>query len=389
MKQEGDIVIDKLTYTAHEFKEKILKPFSEAVKAKQYKKIDYAIYKYLANEAIAITFEHLPKSAIIRIDGSDKFYGNTYTFAVNDQSLGEYIFLTYYIKNMGESTLSTNTEVNTTTTDWKQFINQLPDIEYTLPDNAYLTIDTIPANQFNTNKATISTPQFDDLEAAINQRPTFNDVENMINNKQKENNKMKGINFDFGPCNGEAIRMSMYGLAVKTPYANKPEGMYVAYDPKTDSIMDVDIFNFDGSKFFYKIPVPIKNVKKGDVVVHNRRPCFVLDYGPNSKSLIVVDPIDGEKKEIMLTRSPFGFDFATKVVGLMDMCGQGMTATEDNPFGNMWMFAMMDGNMNDMLPLMMMANGGGNMNPMMMYFMMNNEDKDNLLPLMFMMNNNN
>lgn len=69
-------------------------------------------------------------------------------------------------------------------------------------------------------------------------------------------------------------------------------------------------------------------------------------------SITRVYPIDGEKKEIMLTRSPFGFDFVTKVVGLMDMCGQDMTATEDNPFGNMWLFAMMDGNM---LPFMIMA----------------------------------
>lgn len=200
---------------------------------------------------------------------------------------------------------------------------------------------------------------------------------------EKENKEMKGINFDFGPCNGNVVRMSMYGMAVKNF-----NDTFVAYDPKTDTIMDVDVFNFNGEKFFYKMPVSIKDIAKGDIVIHNRRPCFVLDFGPNDKSLYVVDPIDGEKKEIMLTHSPFGFNFATKVISLMDMCGQGMTATEDNPFGNMWMFAMADGNMNDMLPLMMMANNSGNMNPMMMYFMMGNDNKDNLLPLMFMMNNN-
>lgn len=201
---------------------------------------------------------------------------------------------------------------------------------------------------------------------------------------EKEKKEMKGINFDFGPCNGNVVRMSMYGMAVKNF-----NDTFVAYDPNTDTIMDVDVFNFNGEKFFYKMPVPIKDIAKGDIVIHNRRPCFVLDFGPNDKSLYVVDPIDGEKKEIMLTHSPFGFNFATKVISLMDMCGQGMTATEDNPFGNMWMFAMADGDMNDMLPLMMIANNGGNMNPMMMYFMMGSENKDNLLPLMFMMNNNN
>lgn len=212
----------------------------------------------------------------------------------------------------------------------------------------------------------------------------YNSNPNELVENEKENKEMKGINFDFGPCNGNVVRMSMYGMAVKNF-----NDTFVAYDPKTDTIMDVDVFNFNGEKFFYKMPVPIKDIAKGDIVIHNRRPCFVLDFGPNDKSLYVVDPIDGEKKEIMLTHSPFGFNFATKVISLMDMCGQGMTATEDNPFGNMWMFAMADGDMNDMLPLMMMANNGGNMNPMMMYFMMSNNNKDNLLPLMFMMNNNN
>lgn len=200
---------------------------------------------------------------------------------------------------------------------------------------------------------------------------------------RKENNKMKGFKFNFGPVNDDKVHMSMYGLAIK----NLDE-TYVAYDAENDTIMDVEVFNIKCDKFFYKMPVPIKDVKKGDVVVHNRRPMFVLDYGVNNKSLIAVDPMNGEKKEIMMTHSPFGFDFATKVVSLMDMCGQPIAPSESNPFGNMWMLAFMDDKNDNILPLMMMAQGG-NFNPMMTFMLMNKDSQNDIMPLAMMMMMNN
>ena len=99
-----------------------------------------------------------------------------------------------------------------------------------------------------------------------------------------------------------------------------------------------------------------------------------------------IDPVSGERKEIIMARSPFGFDFATKIVNLLD----GMTATAasaEDPFGNMWMLlAMSDSkDFSDMLPLMMMSQGG-NVDPMMMYVLMN-KDNQNMVPLMWMMMN--
>ena len=179
--------------------------------------------------------------------------------------------------------------------------------------------------------------------------------------------------------------MSIYGIAVKN--AN---GTWVSYDPKSETIIDVDILNFDGAKYLYKIPTAIKDIALGDVVVHAGKPMFVVGIGANSKSLNVVDPISGEKKEVMLTRSPFGFDFATKIVNFL---GNFMdsAATPDNPFGNMWMLMLAQGDNTDIsniLPLMLMNGNAANMNPMMMYFLLGNKGgNDNLLPLMFMMNN--
>lgn len=210
--------------------------------------------------------------------------------------------------------------------------------------------------------------------------------------KRKENNKMKFGNFDFGPCANDNVRMSMYGIAIKNA-----AGTYVSYDAANGEIVDVDVFNFNGSKYMFKIPVAIKDVKVGDVVIHNRTPMFVIGFAENTGDLIAVDIRAGEKKTIMPVRNMFHFDFVTKIVSLFNM--NGMTQpSADMPFGNMLPFMLMsednkDMDMKDILMMSMLANGGNmnNMNPMMLYFLASNEDgdtsmKDMLLPMMLLGN---
>ena len=96
-------------------------------------------------------------------------------------------------------------------------------------------------------------------------------VDKYDNSNEKEISIMKGFNFDFGPMNSNVVRMSIYGLAVK----NKT-GSWVAYDAKNEEIMDVDVFNFDGSKFMYRMPVAINDVAAGDVIVHMSVPMFIV-----------------------------------------------------------------------------------------------------------------
>ena len=91
----------------------------------------------------------------------------------------------------------------------------------------------------------------DRINKVLNEQNTFN---NNVDDK-KGNNKMKAFNFDFGPCTNDNIRMSMYGLAVKNA-----AGTWVSYNPESKEIIDVDVFNFDGGKFLYKMPVAIKDV---------------------------------------------------------------------------------------------------------------------------------
>lgn len=231
--------------------------------------------------------------------------------------------------------------------------------------------------------ATIDNDYIDDrINKVLNEQNTFN---NNVDNK-KGNKKMKAFNFDFGPCTTDNIRMSMYGLAVKN--AN---GTWVSYNPESKEIIDVDIFNFDGGKFLYKMPVAIKDVKVGDIVIHNRKAMFVIDV--SETGMTAIDPQAGEEKKILLTKSPFGFNFATKVVSLFNMTSD--APTPDAPFGNMLPFLMMSENsgefdMNTMLMLSMMGGQSGmdfSKNPMMMYFLMkDSKNADDLLPLMFMGN---
>ena len=210
-----------------------------------------------------------------------------------------------------------------------------------------------------------------------------------MENDEKENKNMKGFNFDFGTCENNNVRLSMYGLAIKNG-----AGEWVSYNPKSHEIINVDIFNMEnGGKYLFKMPVGIKQIKEGDIVVHNKVPMFVTNINPDGKSFEVVDAREGECKTIIPTKNMFGFDVITKVVSLF---GAFMDApTADQPFGNMLPFLMLnDKEVDPMMAFMLMnQQNDENMdfmsNPMMMYMLM--KDNKSIDPMMFvamgMMNN--
>ena len=212
-----------------------------------------------------------------------------------------------------------------------------------------------------------------DCYSVKNYKINFNELE-------KENKTMKGFNFDFGPCSNDNIRMSMYGLAVQNN-----AGIWVSYN--NGQIVDVDVFNFDGRQYMFKMPVAIKDIKVGDIVIHNRVPMFVTST--EGGSISAVDVRAGEAKTIIPTTNMFGFNFVTKIVSMFDAFTGAPTAAQ--PFGNMLPFIMM-GEGKDIDPMMMffmMNQGNGNFdmsNPMMLYFMMGKDGKSNdwMLPMMMM-----
>lgn len=245
------------------------------------------------------------------------------------------------------------------------------------------TDDLVDITKLNT-KASIINPCADQVSICCDDL-----CKNCKNYEKKDNeekeNKMKGFNFDFGKITNDSIRMSMYGMAVKNT-----SGVWTAYDKSTGDLMDVDVLNFDGSNFLFKMPVAIKDIAVGDVIIHARKPMFVVSK-TEAGDLVAIDPVAGEKKTIMPIRSPFGFNFCTKIISLFDsLMPTAEAPSADNPFGSLWMLALLDGksDMKDMLvPMMLMsqANGSTNaFNPMMLMLMNDGDMKDLAVPLMLM-----
>lgn len=326
--------------------------------------------------------------------GADKYSPTYATAQPSNLSWGDIIG--GQIADNTATTATTNTKtLDSFTIDWnaptsttKPITNTVkPDgftINWNAPTNTTKPIsadDLVSVAKLNT-KADIINPYADQVSIC------YDDLcKNCKNYEKKDNeekeNKMKGFNFDFGKITNDSIRMSMYGMAVKNA-----SGVWTAYDKSTGDLMDVDVFNFDGSNFLFKMPVAIKDIAVGDVIVHARKPMFVISK-TEAGDLIAIDPVAGEKKTIMPSKNMFGFNFATKVVSLFDNL-MGQAPTSENPFGNMWMLMLMDGksDLKDIMISMMLINqasGSTNtFNPMMLMLMNDSDMKDMAIPLMLM-----
>jgi hypothetical protein len=195
-------------------------------------------------------------------------------------------------------------------------------------------------------------------------------------NLKAETNKIniKGdnnmFNFEFGKANNTGAGFSMYGLTFSTD-----DNSYIAY--KDGGWVDVPKeFIIKGmSDMLYMMPVAKTAVKANDYIRHNGHWVRVIEV--TETTLKAEDIFNKTVIEILPTRSPFGFDFYTKLVNMFDGFGGEAKASAENPFGNMWMFVLMGdskSNFKDMLPFMMMSGGDFKFdmsNPMMMYFLLN------------------
>lgn len=283
--------------------------------------------------------------------------------------------------------------------DYRKYINNVSASDYTTATQRYDTTTTtgITPESDNRYSNTITTDPYslgDSWVAIHNDMLKENDVrkicEGILNEKKKEKTTMdtsKIFNFDFGPVSGSQFRMSPYGLAVRTA-ANG----WVAFNAASGELMDVDVINFDLSKMIYKMPVAQSAIAAGDILIHGGKPVFVRKADTDNGIVNVIDYSTASVMDILPVKSPFGFNFFTKVVCFVDMNGAS-AASPDNPFGGLLPFLMM-GEGKDFDPMMLMFMGG-NMNfasnPMMMYLMLNSDGKDNsnLLPLFLMMNSGN
>ena len=349
--------------------------------------IDVHIEKYDLYEDVEVILT-FPNNKSFYYFTEDKTFGEYFMSEFGGYYLDDEAYDKIYLNNTNKKNKNKADALTTVAFDNTSIKTAEIGLSYNEIDTERLFIDTSVStftSDFNNAKLGVIAHTSSDVKPY-----TINDNYNIINRIEKlenkeENKNMKTLNLDFGPINPSLARLSIYGLAIKSK-----SGTYVSYDPNSGDIIDVDLLNFDGSNYLYKIPVAIKDISVGDVIVHNNTPVFVTLIPADKKSLFAVDPLNGERKEILLTKSPFGFNYVTKIVNLIGNFFQPADPSEDNPFGNMLPFMLMSNEGGDMLPLMLMANGNANsMNPMLMAMMLS-KDKNmkDMLPFMLMTNSN-
>ena len=375
----------------------LLDSFADRVANKEYKKTDYQYWRRLKNYDSAHIY-YISGHDIVVEDAEKDLVENVEVFRSDDGSFGSYL-AEHWLCEKNSMDFETGS-----TSAASEFMYGNYGYNYDLDSSTAIknivydvatgeAVKTVTVNSISGDRINTATPSIDikldylatkssvdgvcdvidELKAKIETKLDKAEYYNDNEKEKKSMNMFKG--FEFGKVDGNKVRMSMYGLAVRNQ-----AGTWVSYDVNTGNVIDVDPFNMDGSQFMYKIPVALPQINKGDMIIHNCKPVYVTGKDESGK-LVVIDIYDGEEKMILPTKNMFGFNFATKVVSLMDMAGMGQPDAE-NPFGNMWMLALMgdgkDFDMKDFMMLNMMnGNAGAQMNPMMMLMMMGNKGQDN------------
>jgi hypothetical protein len=272
---------------------------------------------------------------------------------------------------ISESSLSADT-ISGTISSSSPYLNS-HQIYDTSTSTSYSTTTTWPSYSYGLS--TVATT--DDLSQLTN-RVTA--LETKINsNERKEPNTMNmfsALNLDFGPVASNIIRISPFGLAIKT--ANRE---WHTYDAANQKIVDVSDFSFSlgDTPILYKMPVAPTAVAVGDLILHNGVPVYVIDFenaANKAAGIIVIDTDSNERKTILPVCNVFNFNFVTKVVSLFNF-GTGAnslfgTPSADQPFGNILPMMMMSemfgkdsksGDKTDIFTMMMMSQmfaGGAN-----------------------------
>ena len=245
------------------------------------------------------------------------------------------------------------------------------------------TNTTIPS--WTTDTYTIKSEPITITTNVITKDNLYEELEKCIrehSKKKEDKTDMKNIFGQFGPITDGTIALSIKGMAVRNP-----SGKYVAYDADAEEMYDVDILHFDiKTPIFFKVPVAISAIEFGDIIVHNdSHYCYVIDG--DGKQFTVIDITNSEQRIILPQKSPFGFNFVTKVISLMN---PGTTADKDNPFGNIMPMLMFAGDLDSksILPFLLMNKDGMDFqkNPMLLYFLM--KENNEMLPFLLMNSDN-
>lgn len=243
----------------------------------------------------------------------------------------------------------------------KQYKNMIPyNIYRKIRDSRYIAIDITTSGNIrisNTDEALFYTPCKDDGFGEF----FYDNYISTTKTKTKESNTMKmpAMNFDFGPFSDNLVALSPYGIAVRSS-----NNEYLTYNTANGSVVNVTGFTFDFKKMIYKMPVAAKDLRAGDMVLHRGKPMYVQSI--EDDGIHCIDILNSEAKVAVPIVNPFGFNFMTKIVPLMNFNSAQPSA--DNPFGNLMPFMMMSSIMGDdasdadfgKMMMMFMMMGGSN-----------------------------
>lgn len=336
-------------------------------------KVIFIAYKDVGKDEEIVGYKKLIK---VSPKGVTDFLGDTGLKNVNDERtklLREGWKLTNQVVNniMGTYNAANSTNCCTATTTATNGTITINPYEWIDNSNIMITPNTISTTGWVSNF-----PTYDEIND-IKRR-----LDKIENKNEKENKKMfESLTKNLKCGRAQDVRMSIYGPAFKGEDGNW-------YAVGTDDILtDVSDLLLDMDSYCYMMPVAKNQVKEGDFILHNGRWAKVISVDKER----VDGALDIFKKEFIvpvLTKSPFGFEFYTKLVPLLDFSK--FQADTDTPFGALPMILIMNNKDDkDILPMLMMmgTQGGFNFdmsNPMMMYFLMKDGGKDNLLPFLMM-----
>ena len=226
---------------------------------------------------------------------------------------------------------------------------------------------------------------FDIIEEVINTSLGELTYDNNGNKIKEEKSMFDNIfeKYSFGEIKDSRVAYTPFGIGFKDS-----AGDYVVYKEGKGNNVGKDM-NMDVP--LYKMPVAVKDVKKGDIIVNSAvgNNCYLLVQDIAENGIVVIDPMDKTVKTIVPETNLFNFAFYVKVMCPFNM--ESMGVDESNPFGNLMPFMFMSKDKdNDMFKYMMLMQmcGQKEFNPMM-FMMMDKGNDDMFKYMMFMQMNNN
>ena len=130
-----------------------------------------------------------------------------------------------------------------------------------------------------------------------------------------------------------------------------------------------------------------------DIIQHNGN--WVIVNSISNNKIKVIRPWNKEIISVVPETSTFGFSFYNKIINPFDNFDKTATANENNPFGNIFPFLLLNNDnnnnnnsMNDIMMLMMMNGKIDVNNSLLFYAVMNDKNNLNLLSLLILFGNN-